>query len=174
MAEQSLIESPDFGLIRKGKNNAIHDGIRLLWLAQNEALKQIRANRPIWQAVPYDSSLFAASAGTWTVASADMLSMTYILLGTLMLVQFELENTATSGGMGTGLYIRIPRRVSAAGSGYSGFIHCADKIDEVGKLVTRAAPNTDQLLLERAAGSSWPDNASDDLDIKGAILLEID
>lgn len=174
MVQQLRIESPDFAGLLKGKGRAIHDAVRLLWAVQNDTLKRLSRVRPIWQTQSYDSSLFAASAGTWTVASADQLSYTFILLSTLMIIAFEFENTATSGGMGSQLLLRLPQRISAAGSGYTGVIHCGDNIDEVGRVVTRASPNQDQLSLERAAGSNWPDSAADDLDIRGAILLEID
>ena len=113
MTEQLSIESPDFNRIKRGENNAIHDAIKTLWLATNEAFRQIQRGRQFWLDVPFAAGNFTASAGTWTVASGDVNLYRCITVDRMMLIEFALENTTTSSGMGTDLYIATPNFVSA-------------------------------------------------------------
>lgn len=173
MSEQFRVPSPDFNLILKGNERAVHNAIRLLWTSLNVTLERVDRRRLIWNAVPYASGLFAASAGTWTVASGDMNLYRYVFADRLLLVSFSLENTTTSSGMGTSLYLDLPLNLSAQNTYNTGFTAIAGNIDEIGAIVTRSGANNTTLDLTRAAGSSWPSSVTDDLDIRGMIAIEI-
>ena len=61
-----------------------------------------------WTEVPYESSLFFASAGVWTVDQGDMIMYRYSVQQDVMHLNIFLDATATSAGMGPNLYIRLP------------------------------------------------------------------
>lgn len=58
--------------------------------------------------VPYASSLYRASAGTWTVQSGDQAMFRYVVFGGLMFMFVRLVATSTSAGMGAELLIPLP------------------------------------------------------------------
>lgn len=173
MAENLGIAAPDFGRILKNDPRALHDGIRLLWLAANELENRRRRQRAVWQDIAYAAGNFGESAGTWTVASGDQSLFKYVFTGTLMLVSFVLVNTTTSGGMGTGLTISVPLSLSASAADFVGSLVVAGNITEAAVVKTQSGANASSLLLERLDGSSWPSSVTDDLDFQGFIALEI-
>ena len=174
MSPSSLrIESPDFNRILRGDDRAIHDAVKTLWLAMNESFSRLERKRQYWLDVPFASGSFTASAGTWTVASGDVNLYRYITVDQMMLIEFALENTTTGSGMGTDLYIATPGFVSAQNTYNTGFFAAQGNIDEVGMISTRSGANATSLVLTRADGSSWPSSVTDDLDIRGMIVLEL-
>ena len=172
MPESFRVASPDFNLILQGDNRAIGVAFREIWLGVNEALTRIERRRMHWEDVPFAAGEFTASAGTWTVASADVLLYRYVWVDNFLLAMFTLENTTTSSGMGTDLYIDLPRHVSAATPYDTGFLVTAGNITEVGQIATRSGSNDTSLVLTRTAGSSWPSAVTDDLDVRGMIVVQ--
>jgi hypothetical protein len=173
MAEQFRIESPDFARILTGDDRAVHNAIRLLWLTANTAFERIDRRRLVWQEVPFAAGNFTASAGTWTVASGDVSLYRFIFADRMMLIEFAFVNTTTSSGMGTDLYIPMPLNLSAQNALNTGFCITAGTITEVDYISTRSGANATSLALLRTAGTSWPSSVTDNLDIRGAVVVEI-
>jgi hypothetical protein len=73
-----------------------------------------------WTAVPYASSNFTASAGTWTVGSGAVLDFSYALTGGTLRVSVWLVGTSVTGGPTDlrvaipGGYLNLHRRATAA------------------------------------------------------------
>jgi len=173
VTEQLRIESPDFNRILSGDTRATHDAVKTMWLAMNEAFTRIERGRQFWIDVPFAAGNFTASAGTWTVAAGDVNLYRYITTDQMMLIEFALENTTTSSGMGTNLYLSTPNYISAQNTYNTGFVAAQGNIDEIGMISTRSGANATSVSLTRAAGSSWPSSVTDDLDIRGMIVLEL-
>ena len=168
MTEQLRIESPDFNRILSGDTRATHDAVKTLWLAMNEAF-----TRQFWIDVPFVAGSFTASSGTWTVAAGDVNLYRYITTDQMMLIEFALENTTTSSGMGANLYVATPNYISAQNTYNTGFVAAQGNIDEIGMISTRSGANATSVSLTRADGSNWPSSVTDDLDIHGMIVLEL-
>tara|TARA_Y100000310_G_scaffold32306_1_gene30644 strand:+ start:2386 stop:2907 length:522 start_codon:yes stop_codon:yes gene_type:complete len=173
MSEQFQLDEADFGRILRNEPGAIHAAMRTLHAGLNEAFTRIDRRRLLWQSVPYASGLFSASAGTWTVASSDLTSYRYVLADRVLIAAFQIENSTTSGGMGTDLYLMTPRNVSAQSASDTGFCITAGNTTEVAQLSTRSGSDATSFALTRVDGSSWPSSVTDDLDIRGMIVVEI-
>lgn len=170
---QLRIESPDFNRIISGDKRATHDAIKTLWLATNEVFSRLDRSRQYWTDVPFASGNFTASSGTWTVASADANLYRYLTVDRMMMVEFALENTTTSSGMGTDLYLSAPIHVSAQNTYNTGFVAVQGNIDEIGMISTRSGADATSFVLTRASGANWPSSVTDDLDIRGMMVLEL-
>lgn len=83
----------------------------------------------IWQNQAYAAGDFTASgAGTWTVGSGDVVNFSYSILGTMMMIDFDLETTSVtrSGGDPISLDITIPAGKSAAARTWTFPIYAID------------------------------------------------
>ena len=172
----SPIGVPEFDGIRRETGQMTEDALRLLWVGLNDTrtqhsrlLEQIEQ----WNPVPFVATNFDANAGDWTVASGDHILYRYTLTGKVLVVQFTLVDTTTGSGMGTQLHVTLPAGLKAASASYTGSLFTAGNISEAGKILTLGSGNAHLLSLQRTAGSSWPSSVTNDLDIRGMIVLEV-
>lgn len=174
MAEQLVIESPDFDQIRKDAGTTVEDSIRLLWFTLNDEISKRRKQRVYWEDAVHSTLTFTASAGTWTVSSGDMTTYRYARFLDLLLVEFMFTGTSTSAGMGTELYFTLPFGVTAKGA-YEFTGKALSTGSFAGGATVTSNPSNRQLLtLVRDDGAAWPSSSSDGLSIRGAILLQVD
>ena len=75
--------------------------------------------------------------------------------------------------MGANLYVATPNYISAQNTYNTGFVAAQGNIDEIGMISTRSGANATSVSLTRADGSNWPSSVTDDLDIRGMIVLEL-
>jgi hypothetical protein len=163
----------DVSLIRDGDPEAIFEAISSLYSGVTEAFATIDRHPWIWQDVPFAAGDFTASAGTWTVAAADVDLYRYIFVERAVILSFRLQNTTTGSGMGTELYIPMPQNLSAKSAHQTGFVQADGSITEVGYISTRAGANATTLALHRSDASSWPSSVTDNLDVRGMIVVEV-
>ena len=149
---QLRIESPDFNRIISGDKRATHDAIKTLWLATNEVFSRLDRSRQYWTDVPFASGNFTASSGTWTVASSDTNLYRYLAVDRMMMVEFALENTTTSSGMGTDLYLSAPIHVSAQNTYNTGFVAVQGNIDEIGMISSQSRSSATALSCSATPG----------------------
>lgn len=78
-----------------------------------------------WTTPTFDAGDFTASgSGTWTVASGDVTTYAYTIIGKMMVVMWSLDTTTVGGTPGYYLYLKIPAgkvatKACAAVHGYS-------------------------------------------------------
>lgn len=174
MAVNLVIESPDFDEIRAETGASTEDAIKLLWYALNNEIKLRQKQRFRWDDILAANLAFTASAGTWTVDSADVTIAKTSLFGDWMMFQFVLDNTTTSAGMGTELYIQLPSSLRVkGGAGYTGVCFVGGPITEVGQIASQSS-NSQLLTLTRADGSAWPSSATNTLDVRGFIIMQVE
>ena len=128
-----------------------------------------------WRDATFDAADFTMNTGTWTVDRADVLLYQYAQLGTLTLVQFNVQSTTISAGAGNELRLRIPGRIRAKHKESTGilFISGADNGPQVSYCVTRDDNNggADRLGLFRNNNGAW--NASTNVTgVRGFIAFE--
>lgn len=174
MAEQLVIESPDFDQIRKDAGVTVEDSIRLLWFTLNDEISKRRKQRVYWEDADYSTLSFTASAGTWSVGSSDETTYRYARFGDLLFVAFRFFNTSTSVGMGTDLYFTLPFGITIKGAyEFTGPLQSVGGFVGGGKVISNAA-NRQILTLQRDDGAAWPSSRVDDLSLRGSILLQVD
>lgn len=92
------------GLATEAALRAIRDSI--LEEARKEDNRNARLG--LWKDVPFSASNYTAGGGgTWTVASGDVVTHAYCLIGKVMTVWFSFSNTTTAANA-TSLIIPIP------------------------------------------------------------------
>lgn len=74
-----------------------------------------------WTSVTYNAANFTASAGTWTVDSADQVGYSYTLVGKTMTLRVDLRDTTVSGTAPSNLNVAIPGGFTSAG--YSAVVY---------------------------------------------------
>ena len=116
---------------------------------------------------------YSVLSGDWTVEAGDQTLYRYTLTGKVLVVQFTLVDTTTGGSMGTQLHIKLPAGLKAASASYTGTLFTTGNISETGKILTLGSGSANLLSLQRTAGSSWPSSVTNDLDIRGMIVLEV-
>lgn len=169
MGSQLVIESPAFDVIKQESGYATRDAIQLLWYALNdEILNRIKA-RWRWEDVPFAAGNFTASAGTWTVASADQVMYKVARLYDQVMVWFDIATSSTSAGMTTSLYITLPNGWQVTNNSFMGVCHEYSNLNEMGAIVF----STDKLDIRRAAGSNWPSNRTNDLSLRGFVVGQL-
>lgn len=174
MAGNLVIESPDFDEIRKESGASTEDAIKLLWYALNNEIKLRQGKRFRWDTILPSNLAFTSSAGTWTVETADISLVKTSLFDDWMMFQFILDNTSTSAGMGTELYIQLPSSLRVkGGAGYTGVCFISGPITEVGQIASQSS-NSQLLTLTRADGSAWPSSATNTLDVRGFIIMQVE
>ena len=175
MAENLVIESPDFDEIRKETGTATEDAIRLLWFALNNEIKLRQKKRFRWDTIPSSLLSFTSSAGTWTVDSGDVTFAKTTLFDDWMMFSFILDNTSTSVGMGAELYIQLPSSLRVkGGAGYTGMLQYFDgAASEVGVIKSQTS-NPQLLTLVRAGGGNWPSSLTNTLDVRGSIIFQVE
>ena len=174
MAENLVIESPDFDEIRKESGTSTEDAIRLLWFALNGEIKQRRGKRFRWDDVGSTNLTFTSSAGTWTVDSGDITFCKTALFTDWMMIQFVLTNTTTSAGMGTELYIQLPSSLQVlGGAGYTGVCFVDGPIQETAMIQSQTS-NPQLLTLKRVTGAAWPSSATNTLSIRGFMIFQVE
>lgn len=175
MADNLVIESPDFDQIRKETGTATEDAVRLLWFALNNEIKLRQKKRFRWDNIPASLLSFTSSAGTWTVDSGDITVFKTTLFDDWMMVQFLLDNTSTSAGMGNILYVQLPSSLRVKGGvGYTGMMHYFDgTTGEVG-VISSQTTNPELLLLTRPTGANWPSSITNALDVRGFIIFQVE
>ena len=172
MAENLSVQAPDFERIRRSDMVATADGIRLLWLVLNDEIARRRRSRSIWKDEDHANLTFSASAGTWTVGSSDFQYMRYAHNQEVLTISFSLIDTTTSAGMGTELYISMPEGLSHTGVGSgSGLLHTTLLPQEI--VWIDADPNDNsRLRVIRNTGLAWPSALTNDLDLKGTVVVQ--
>lgn len=128
-----------------------------------------------WTSVAYSSSNFTTSGGgTWTVDSADQITLAYMLVGKTMTVAFQLDNTSVSASGVVQLQIKIPggfvaaKNVNAAGF----FDNATGGGMTVGAVFVQAGATFVYLQVLPLGVATW--NASANLThVRGSIAFEI-
>jgi len=60
-------------------------------------------------AFPVDPSMFAASAGAWTVANANVTFFSYLQFGQVVLIYLNINTSTITGATPTSLYVYLPQ-----------------------------------------------------------------
>lgn len=127
-----------------------------------------------WVDVPFDAANFTASAGTWTVDSADVITYSYQIDGNKMTVSFEIMNTDVSAGP-ISLRIAVPAgRTIARTTRNMCQIKNNGVIATTPGVVRAAAGNTFLEVFRDAASTVWTATAGDNTDVLGQITFMVD
>lgn len=126
-----------------------------------------------WSTVAFDAANFTASAGTWTVESADQVDFAYLLIGKTMRMAFQINSTSTSAGMGTVLYIKVPSGKKIKRFSRGGHHYTSDGANfDVGFIQTIAgATNIENYT--RTAGA-WASSIANNLHLRGYVEFEVE
>lgn len=173
MADNLVIESPDFDQIREEAGYGTEDAVRLLWYTLNQEISDRRNQRFRWMDATYATIGFSASAGTWTVASGDFVTYNYAILGDFILVQFLFQNTSTSAGMGNVLEFTLPGGLKGVAINATGFGFATGVITEPAVVGIYPSPNNNKFTVIRSTGVAWPSSATDTLTVQGMIIVQI-
>jgi hypothetical protein len=103
-------DSPDFTRIARGDGRAIGHGMRVIWVQlQHLAMTLLREARGgSFTKYLYNANDFTASAGTWTVSSANVNALQYTIYRHQMTLMFDLVDTSVSNA-GVVLRLALPR-----------------------------------------------------------------
>jgi hypothetical protein len=166
------IPTPDFSRIREESGVVTEDAVRSLYfsaLDTRQRLLRIQQESG-WHPVAFASGNFTANSGTWTVASADQKLYQYLKIGELLIVNFFLEDTSTGSGMGNELRIALPKGMKAIATTFTGPLIIKGSVDTEGYVTTGG---TDKLYCYRTDHSAWPSSITNNVDIRGMILLQV-
>jgi hypothetical protein len=107
-----------------------------------------------WLAVPFTPANFTASGTmTWTVAAADCLNFTYMLIGKTLWINIYI-NTSTIGGVAAqDLRIAIPGGFVPSTNYFVGVVRCTNNTNFAGNLLALA--DTPYLVVRTADDSNW-------------------
>lgn len=173
MANNLVIESPDFDQIRDETGHGTEDAIRLLWYTLNQEIADRRNQKFTWLQAPYTDTTFSASAGTWTVSSGDYSNYSYAKFGDFLFIQFLFATTSTSAGMGSQLFFTFPSGMKAVDLTATGFGYATGAIDAPVIVGVRASPNNHYVNLQRGAAAAWPSSETNTLSIQGTLIVQI-
>jgi hypothetical protein len=121
--------------------------------------------------VAHNAGDYTASAGTWTVDAADLVSLKWSLVNKQMTVVFDIQNTDVSATPNF-LQILIPGGYTAATTVYCGCILQRDNAaTEAGGVIQVTAGDTKIYLYE--FGSVWQTTAADNTRVRGQITFEV-
>ena len=164
--------TPDFARIREESGSVTERAVRSLYFSSLDTRRRLQRIQQelAWQDVKFASGNFTANSGTWTVASADQKQYQFIKIGQLLMVNFYLEDTTTSSGMGNELRIALPKGMKAAATTYTGALTIKGSVDTEGYITTGG---TDKLYCYRTDHSNWPSSITDNVDIRGMIALQV-
>lgn len=174
-----VVRGPEFDRIRGEAGSATEQALQLMWRMTLDTYRGATRTKNIrWQHVLYESGNFVSVAGTWTVAAADQKLFDYMLLGTVMWITFNLVETTTDGSVGNELRIRIPEGKRATTNEHTGYLRMFDSgnggtYNEAGSIFTRPAPNEQYIALFRDDFAAWPTSETNNLDVRGAIMIDV-
>jgi|TARA_R110002110_G_scaffold64039_3_gene177274 hypothetical protein len=163
---------PDFARVREESGTVTERAIRSLYFSTLDTRQRVQRlqQEQAWQSTAFLAGNFTANSGTWTVASADQKQYQYIKIGQFLAVNFFLEDTTTSSGMGNQLQIQLPKGMKAAATTYTGPLIIKGSVDTEGYITTGG---TDKLYCFRTDHAAWPSSITNNVDLRGAITLEV-
>ena len=148
----------------------------LIVAIQTWAGKQDGAGK--WVDVPYDSSFYRATAGTWTVQQGDQRVFRYTVLQDVMILRIALIGTATDANVTNDLRVLIPGNYRATDQQYLGAFSWnaeAAALSATGMAFAMASPNDRYVRLLRdtlATSTNWPASETG-LNIQGTFLIPV-
>ena len=164
--------TPDFGRVREETGVFTEETIRSLYLLSVDSRRRILGIEQMfgWQDVTFAAGNFTANSGTWTVASADQQLYRYTKIGRVLSINFFLEDTTTSSGMGTQLRIKMPLGMKASATTYMGPLIIRGSVNTEGYVTTEG---TDTLYCYRTDHAAWPSSITNNVDIRGTITCQV-
>ncbi|HVL65717.1 MAG TPA: hypothetical protein VM364_00515 [Vicinamibacterales bacterium] len=141
-------------------------------LSTSSAITERNRATPLgeWQSVAYNSGHFSASAGTWTVESADQEVLGYTLVGKTMTVTYRLTSTSVSAAPGA-LRVAIPGGFTAARSTLVPIGYAADAGTIVDAYASVGSGGT-LIVFNKRTAANWS-TATNSTDVIGQITFEI-
>lgn len=125
-----------------------------------------------WTTPSFNAAHYTADGGgSWTVASGDVTTFAYSLVGKIMVISFWWSTTSVVGGVGVNvLSVVLPGSVTAAKTmGAPVTISDAGAAMETGRCYVLASGTA--LNFTRAAATAWS-NATNNTEIYGQIVIE--
>ena len=162
---------PDFARVREETGVVTEQAMRAMYFTAIDTRRRVqRIQKELgWKSAPFAAGNFTANSGTWTVASADQKLLQYIKVGQFVTINFFLEDTTTSSGMGNELRVQIPKGLKATATTFTGPLTIKGSVDTEGYITTGG---TDKLYCYRTDHSSWPSSITDNVDIRGVISFQ--
>ena len=163
--------TPDFARIREESGSVTERSMRSLYFSSIDTRRRLqRMQQELgWRTTPFLAGNFTANSGTWTVASADQKLYQFIKMGQFVTINFFLEDTTTSSGMGNELRIQIPKGLSATATTFTGPLIIKGSVDTEGYITTGG---TNKLYCYRTDHAAWPSSVTNNVDIRGAISFQ--
>ncbi len=125
-----------------------------------------------WTSVTYSAANFTASAGTWTVDSADQSVFTYMQIGKTMWVDFIILGTDVSNA-GVSLRITVPGGYTVAHSSRQ-MIRVTDAgAAQVVSYALMTAGTTYIECFATVASGGFAITAGDNTNVAGCVVLEV-
>ena len=123
-----------------------------------------------WVNITFDAALFSAQAGTWTVASGDVTTLAFRIIGKTLQFAWHVVTTTVSG-LPAALWITIPvSRVAKYKTGVPITVINAGTAG-LGYAETVAASNV--IWIYRESFTAWS-NATDTTGTSGELEFEVD
>tara|TARA_R110002020_G_scaffold55103_5_gene153156 strand:+ start:1239 stop:1772 length:534 start_codon:yes stop_codon:yes gene_type:complete len=164
--------TPDFARIREESGTVTERSMRSLYLSSLDTRRRLRRLQKEldWKPVVFSAGNFTANTGTWTVASADQKLYQYTKVGRIVQINFFIEDTTTGSGMGNQLQIALPIGLKATSTHYTGPLIVAGAATTEGYVTTGGST---LLHLYRTDLSAWPSSSTNNLDVRGSIILQV-
>lgn len=127
--------------------------------------------QPLVNHVTYDSSNFGALSGTWGVDLADQSTYSYVIIGKVLTLWFQIGQTNVSAA--SNIFINIPGGYIAASATQS-FIRVSDAggANVVG-LATTISGATRVLFYPTVAGGTWAITSSNNTNVAGQVTIPV-
>lgn len=127
---------------------------------------------PAWATPTFAAGNFTGNNSmTWTVASADVVTLAYTVVGKQMTVSFNIQQTTVGGTPSTDLQIAIPLGLTSAKSMHNAcFINDNLAGNAVGRVFVTVGGST--VNIAKIDGAAWS-ASTDNTYVFGEIIFEI-
>jgi hypothetical protein len=124
-----------------------------------------------WKPYPYNAGNFTTNTGTWTVDAADVMDLSYMLIGKTLFLQFSLQQTSVTGSPNQ-LRIVLPESMSAPS--LSGGVQFSYSNDSGTTWFSGTAwGSSTWLILNRdLSGTAWP-TTTNVTNLRGTTILQL-
>jgi hypothetical protein len=148
-----------------GRVSLVYDDIADRW-------RVVHHDQGEWITRTFDAGDYTASGAlTWTVASGDVLTMAYFLVGTALHINFDLTDTSTGGTADTTLVINLPGGFTADKNAHVPIRFEDNGTAGIGYAVSLTSETI--ISIKKVDNSNWSNASTNATDVQGQITIEV-
>lgn len=126
-----------------------------------------------WTSPSFDANNFTGiNSMTWTVASGDVATYAYKVIGKIMIVTFSIIDSTVGGTPDTLLQIAIPASKTAAKICYGALFVKDNGTTGMGTCYVQSGAGNDKIYCQKSDGTNWS-AATNTTAVAGTIIFEI-